>query len=142
MFTLSAICTATDELLNGFELSLSKKTELAISFWKMVSCHITEWTMVAGGYMKSSDVRRDYICSLSITLVSLGFAGNALIKANPDDWNERLNVLTNIDWKKTNPIWENLVFVNGKVAANRSTQRAMSSYMRSILLGLDGNGNG
>ena len=108
----------------------------------MVSYHIKEWTMVAGGDMKSSDVRRDYICSLSITLVSLGFAGNALIKAYPNDWKERLNALASIDWKKSNPVWENLVFVNGKVAANRSTQRAMSSYMRSILLGLDGKENG
>lgn len=142
LFTLSAICTATDELLNGLDLNITEKTELAISFWKMVSYHIKEWTMVAGGDMKSSDVRRDYICSLSITLVSLGFAGNALIKAYPNDWKERINVLANIDWKKSNPIWENLVFVNGKVAANRSTQRAMSSYMRSILLGMDGNENG
>jgi hypothetical protein len=138
LFTLSAICTATDELLNGLDLNITEKAELAISFWKMVSYHIKEWTMVAGGDMKSSDVRRDYICSLSITLVSLGFAGNALIKEYPNDWKERLNALASIDWKKSNPVWENLVFVNGKVAANRSTQRAMSSYMRSILLRLDG----
>lgn len=142
LFTLSAICSATEELLNGMELNITEKTELAISFWKTVSCHIKEWTMVSSGDIKSSDVRKDYICSLSITLVSLGFAGNALIKSHPDDWKELLSVLSDIDWRKSNSAWENLVFVNGKVAANRSTQRAMSSYMRGVLLGLDGEENG
>ena len=142
LFTLSAICSATEELLNGMELNITEKTELAISFWKTVSGYIEEWTMVSKGEIKSSDVRKDYICSLSITLVSLGFAGNALIKSHPNDWKELLNILSNIDWKKSNSAWENLVFVNGKVAANRSTQRAMSSYMKSILLRLDGKENG
>ena len=47
-----------------------------------------------------------------------------------------------IDWRKTNPTWDNLVFVNGRVAANRSTQKAMSSYMKKFLIGMDGNEDG
>ena len=142
LFTLSAICTATNELLNDINLTLEDKVSLAKEYWTIVGEHITEWKKVKSGEMKSSEIRKDYICSLSITLVALGYAGNALIQQAPDTWKNHLNMLNEIDWRKTNPQWENLVFVNGKVAANRSTQKAMSNYMREYLNEMVGNNNG
>lgn len=142
LFTLSAICTATNELLVNVKLPLDAKVDLAVKFWTAVGAHISEWNGVKNGNMKSSDVRRDYICSLSITLVALGHAGNALIAAHPDNWELYLKNLDEMDWRKSNPTWENLVFVNGRVAANRSTQRAMSAYMKSKLLETAGIKNG
>ena len=134
LFTLSAICTATNELLNGIDLPLQEKITLAERYWNSVGEHIPEWLKVRSGELKSSDVRKDYICSLSLTLVALGFAGNALVQMDPGKWENHLKNLDSIDWRKTNPAWENLVFVNGKVAANRSTQLAMSCYMKNVLL--------
>lgn len=118
LFTLSAICTATSELLNGSNLSTQNKIDLAKEYWSAVGRNISEWNMVKSGEMKSSAVRKDYICSLSITLVALGHAGNALIQNFPETWKNHLEKLSIIDWRKTNPAWDNLVFVNGRVAAN------------------------
>ena len=142
MFTLSAICTATNELLAGLNLPLQEKVDLAKGYWSVVGRYIPEWNKVKNGEMKSSDIRKDYICSLSITLVALGYAGNAIVQQNPDTWENHLKKLSDIDWRKTNPEWENLVFVNGRVAANRSTQKAMSNYMREVLSETAGNNNG
>jgi len=142
LFTLSAICTATNELLTGLNLPLQEKVELAKAYWSTVGTYIAEWNKVKSGEMKSSDIRKDYICSLSITLVALGYAGNAIVQQNPDTWESHLKKLSDIDWRKTNPEWENLVFVNGRVAANRSTQKAMSNYMREVLSETAGNNNG
>lgn len=142
LFTLSAICTATNELLNGQNLPLQEKIDLAKRYWSVVGKYISEWNKVKSGEMKSADVRKDYICSLSITLVALGYAGNAIIKQKPGKWDTHLKKLADIDWRKTNPNWENLVFVNGRVAANRSTQKAMSNYMREVLMETAGNENG
>ena len=142
LFTLSAICTATNELLNGIDLPLQEKISLAERYWNTVGTHIPEWQKVKSGELKSSEVRKDYICSLSLTLVALGFAGNALVQMNPDEWENHLKKLDSIDWRKTNPTWENLVFINGRVAANRSTQRAMSCYMKNVLLETVGMENG
>lgn len=142
LFTLSAICTATNELLAGSTLSLQEKIDLAKTYWNAVGQHIPEWNDVKTGRMKSSDVRQDYICSLSITLVALGHAGNAIINTSPDDWGNYLSRLALLDWRKTNPVWEDLVFVNGRVAANRSTQKAMSGYMRKVLTETAGKANG
>ena len=134
LFTLSAICTATNELLTGLNLPLQEKVELAKDYWNAVGKYIVEWNKVKAGEMKSADVRKDYICSLSITLVALGYAGNAIIQQSPNTWEDHLKKLSDIDWRKTNPDWENLVFVNGRVAANRSTQKAMSNYIKNLLV--------
>lgn len=142
LFTLSAICTATSELLNGSNLPLQGKVELAKKYWSNLGRYMKEWKMVKAGEIKPSDVRKDYICSLSITLVALGQAGNALIQNYSDTWENRLARLAAIDWRKSNPNWENLVFVNGRVAANRSTQKAMSTYIKNFLIETDGNSDG
>lgn len=133
LFTLSAICTATSELVRGLVLSTEQKSELAISFWNAVETCIPEWGKVKRGEVKSSELRQHSICSLSITLVALGAAGGTIIKQYPNQWREKLGKLRQIDWRKSNPTWEGLVFVNGKVAANRSTQKAMTSYMNDYL---------
>lgn len=133
LFTLSAICTATNELLAGLSLPVQEKIELAKDYWQEVGRYIVEWNKVKSGEMKSADVRKDYICSLSLTLVALGYAGNTIVQQTRDTWEKHLKKLSEIDWRKTNPEWENLVFVNGRVAANRSTQKAMSIYMKSRL---------
>lgn len=142
LFTLSAICTATRELLAGLELPLEEKVELAKAYWRTVGKYMPEWNRVKNGEMKSSDLRRDYICSLSITLVALGYAGNGIVRQSPDTWEAHLQKLSDMDWRKTNPKWENLVFVNGKVAANRATQRVMSNYIREVLCETAGNNHG
>ena len=134
LFTLSAISTATNELLTGLNLSLQEKVELAKDYWNAVGKYIVEWNKVKAGEMKSADVRKDYICSLSITLVALGYAGNAIFQQSPNTWEEHLKKLSDVDWRKTNPEWENLVFVNGRFAANRSTQKAMSNYIKNLLV--------
>lgn len=135
LFTLSAICSATDELLKQVDSGIQDRVNLAVQFWTQVSAHISQWGAVKRGDMKSSDVRKEYICSLSITLAALGYGGNALIAARPRDWKKRLAVLDGIDWRKDNPLWERLVFVNGKVAANRTAQRSMSEYIKAVMLG-------
>lgn len=142
LFTLSAICTATEELLRGIELPLDEKISLACRFWTEVASHIPEWNAVKRGEMKSSDVRKDCICSLSITLVAIGTGGCALLtECALANWALKLSALDSIDWRKSNPAWENLVFVNGKVAANRSTQRAMSEYFIKRMTEVEGREN-
>ena len=141
LFTLSAICSATSELVKGLTISTDEKAKLAIDYWDSVETYIPEWGQVKHGEVKSSELRRNSICSLSITLVALGSAGGTMIKQYPGEWKKKLGKLRQIDWRKTNPVWEGLVFVNGKVAANRSTQKAMTSYMKNYLAKDNGESN-
>ena len=59
-----------------------------------------EWRAVKSGELRAADVRKQYICSLSITLVALGAGGRALISAYPVHWAQRLEVLDSIDWSR------------------------------------------
>lgn len=85
LFTLSAVCTATEALLRDMPLNTPAKTDLAIKFWSQVENHMSIWNKVKTGALKPSDVRQEYICSLSIVLVAIGASGNALVvaKATP-----------------------------------------------------------
>lgn len=128
LFTLSAVCTATEALLRGVPLDAQAKTDLAIKFWSQVEDHMPIWNKVTTGELKPSDIRREYICSLSVVLVAIGAGGNALIRSFPDNWEYILSRLDAVDWRKGNHVWQNLIFVNGRVAANRSAQKAISGY--------------
>ena len=142
LFTLSAISTASIELLRDIEMGLSEKTALAIDFWEEVSYHMPDWLAVMNGEKKSSEVRSSSICSLSITLAAIGHGGNKILKMFPTTWKVHLGKLVFVDWKKENPIWNELVFVNGRVAANRSSQKALSTYIEKILTEETGENNG
>ena len=133
LFTLSSICTATEELLRDIEEDENRKIDLAIRYWTGVSQHIPQWIDVEHNRMKPSELRKNFICSFSITLVALGYGGNALLRNYPESWEQLLSNLDSMDWRKDNRVWNDLVFVNGKIAANRSTQKAMSEYIKNIM---------
>lgn len=133
LFTLSAVCTATEALLRDISLDTQAKTDLATRFWSQVESHMPIWAALKAGELKPSDIRQEYICSLSVVLVAIGAGGNALIKSLPDNWENLLIRLDAVNWSKSNPIWQDLIFVNGRVAANRSTQKAISNYFINLL---------
>lgn len=134
LFTLSAICTATEELLKYSSLDVLEKTAVANEYWEIVASYMPLWNAVKNGEMRSADIRKDYICSLSLTLVALGQAGNVLMKQQPERWRDTLSVLQTVNWKKENPQWQNLVFINGRVAANRSTQIGLSKFFERLFI--------
>lgn len=133
LFTLSAVCTATEALLMDMSLDTQAKTDLATKFWSQVESHVPIWNKVKTGALKPSDIRQEYICSLSVVLVAIGAGGNAMIRSFPDKWEYILSRLDTVSWRKSDPVWQNLIFVNGRVAANRSVQKAISDYFIDLL---------
>ena len=133
LFTLSAVCKATETLLKDMPLDTRAKIDLATKFWSQVETHMPIWAAIEAGELKPSDIRQEYICSLSVVLVAIGAGGNALIRSFPNDWERGLFRLDTVDWGKSNPVWQDLIFVNGRVAANRSTQKAISDYFVDLL---------
>ena len=62
LFTLSAISTATIELLKNIKSDTPEKTKLAIEFWNEVTLQMPEWLAVMRQEKKSSDVtKRQYL---------------------------------------------------------------------------------
>ena len=134
LFTLSAIHHGTKALLKDYTISEEEQTELAKQFWSEIYSNMTEWKMVADKKMKASEVRRDSLSPLSITIRALGEIGNTLISVYPQDWKNKLVVLKKIDWKKTNPLWQNGIVVNGSVQLSRATQAQMVTILKKYIM--------
>lgn len=134
LFTLSAIYHGTEALLKDLDLVAEQRLALAIDFWNRIATNISEWDAVKKGDIKSSEIRKNYVCSLSVTIIAFGFAGNKIMKECPDNWKECIDKLAKVDWSKSNPQWESTVVVNGNVIASRSTQQSLIEYFERIFL--------
>lgn len=117
LFTLSAFYNACADLVDGLATgNLDTDATLARGYWEALAAIIPEWQRVIAGDMSASEVREDYIHSHGIALQALGKAGNALIKAHPDDWRERLPAIAKMDWsRKHSVLWEGRAMSSGRV---------------------------
>ena len=114
-------------------LSIKEETNLATEFWKAIYENMPEWNDVSSKKVKASEIRRDSLSPLSITLRSLGQIGNELIIQYPDSWKNKLQALKGIDWKKTNPIWQKGIIVSGSVQLSHATQAQMVNILKNII---------
>jgi len=118
LFTLSAIYTATDSLLNNIELkSIDEAANIAAVFWDEVAKQFPEWQFVRESKMTAGDIRRDFIHSHGIALHALGKVGNILLKNYEKTWKQKLHNIRSIDWSRNNAkLWEGRAMIGGRVS--------------------------
>jgi len=131
LFTLSAIYSATHELLDGLDFKNQEEAaDFAIVYWEEVTKHMQEWNRVREGKLTAGEVRRDFIHSHGITLQALGVVGNKLLKARPGDWKKQLRLLNNVDWSRSNTaVWEGRAMVEGRISKSSTHIEATSAYL-------------
>ncbi len=134
LFTLSAIHHGTKALLKDHPTSSNTQKELATQYWSIIYNNMPEWRDVASKRVKASEIRRDSLSPLSITLRSLGEVGNELLHKYPDTWQDKLSSLMEIDWKKTNPLWQKGIVLNGSVQLSHASQTQMVEILKAIIL--------
>lgn len=132
LFTLSTLYDANEELVGekvdkrdtkGYETKLA----LAVSFWTELAKVITDWQKVTSGDLKASELRQEKINTHAVIMRALGGTGHALIDERPKDWQQRLEPLRDIDWRKSvgskvNPLWDNVCITAGSVVSNRQAR--------------------
>lgn len=121
LFTLSAICRASSELLTDIEqLGIEDEDEaigVATDYWEQVAESFHEWQQVSQGKMSAGEVRRDFIHSHGIVLQALGSVGNVLLRDYQDEWRGLLLALSEIDWRRSNTLlWEGRAMTGGRVS--------------------------
>jgi DNA sulfur modification protein DndB len=118
LFTLSAVHQATKALLAGMSSKpYDERLALAVRFWSTVESQFPEWSEVRSGKMLSSQLRARFIHSHALALQAIGKVGNALLQSHPSDWESRLKLLRDIDWRRENAKdWEGRAFIGGKVS--------------------------
>jgi DNA sulfur modification protein DndB len=135
--TLSALYDAHTQLLGKLkeeevdddrEGALEK---LAVRFWDVVTDNIAEWALIRDSAMRPPEARAEFVHSHAVAFWALATAGRQLIEQHSDeaDWKGRLELLSTIDWRKTNPDWQGLVMLGSDIITRRQTREAMSKYI-------------
>ncbi|MFE9486478.1 DNA sulfur modification protein DndB [Streptomyces sp. NPDC006641] len=132
LFTLSALCSATQSLLHGLDLKKDKAQQLAEVYWEAVDAVVPEWGMVRRRELVAPEVRKDYIHSHGIALHALGRIGNSLLRnsESPEVWQSKLQPLTSVDWSRTNPDWEGRAMIGGRVSKSHQNLTLTVNYLR------------
>lgn len=138
LFTLSALYTANNALLDGVDQSsLERRVDVAAEYWQVVADQFPEWAQVYGHELSAGEVRRDFVHSHGIVLHALGRIGNTLIggKATPAGWARTLCKLRGLDWRRGNPAWEGRATLGGRVSKTSANVLLTTAAIR-IALGL------
>jgi DNA sulfur modification protein DndB len=117
MFTLSGIHQATKALFrNRRDQQLEEQDEaLAMAFWEVVGELISTWGVIACD-KTAAELRREYLHVHAVALHALGMVGGELVQRYPTRWRVRLRRLTDIDWSRSNPLWDERAIHNGRIS--------------------------
>lgn len=117
LFTLSAVYGGTRALLGRHELERAEAVERACLFWEACADAISDWHAVRERRSSAGEMRRDYLHSHGIALQALGIAGHQLYAREPEaEAAPRLQPLRDLDWSRTNPLWEGRALIGGRVS--------------------------
>ena len=135
LFTLSAIYTATDTLLDKVKMEDQRAAaDLAITFWEEVARYIPEWQKVRDGKVSSGEIRQDFIHSHGIALHAFGHLGNYLLRHFPKEWKAKLKGIQRVDWRRSNSaVWEGRAMVGGRLSKATQNVLLASAVVKRVL---------
>jgi DNA sulfur modification protein DndB len=140
LFTLSAFYNSCADLIADLATGdLTHDADLAREFWEAVATQFPAWEQVREGRMPASEVREGFIHSHGIALQAIAKAGNALLKAHPEDWKKRLAPLSKIDWSRGNAsLWEGRSMIGGKISkVTTNVTLTTNAIKKALKLDLD-----
>jgi DNA sulfur modification protein DndB len=132
LVTLSAIKTATNSLLAGKELKdVEDATAFSIKYWNELGKYIPEWKLVSQGKITAGEIREGYVNCHAIVLQSLGMIGNRISDFSAKDRKEKLLLLENIDWSRSNAkAWEGRAMIGGRMSKSSNNVTLTSNYIK------------
>ena len=135
LFTLSAIHSANNALLNGKQITdVEEATNISIQFWNEVGKHIKEWKWVKDSKITSGDIRQDFVHCHAIVLQALGTMGNKLLNLPKAEQKKRLKLLEKINWKRSNSrIWEGRAMIGGRIQKGSNNVILTANYLKKKL---------
>lgn len=137
LFSLAAMYDANEELLkfqkDDEHSSRNALVSTACEYWTAVSKAIPDWGKVKAEEIRAMELRQESISAHAVVLRALGAVGAELMKEDPIGWKGRLLELTNVDWGKKNPDWENVCIIANSVVSNRQARLATKAYLKQRL---------
>lgn len=135
LFTLSAVYTSCQALLDPKVYDNQEEaSKLCIKFWDEVSKYMPEWDLVKKGKVTSGEIRKDYLHAHGIALQAIAIGGSQAITEYPNEWENKLSALKNIDWTRSadNP-WEGRAMLNGRIIKSGQHLKLTSNLIKKKL---------
>lgn len=135
LFTLSAIKNATKALLSINRNSVIDDADksLASSYWAEVAKNMPDWQLAFDKKIAPAELREQYIHAHGVILQALGNVGSELIPRPQEQWSKILKNIKNIDWRRTNPVWEGRAMHHGRISKARSSVILTGNYIKQQL---------
>ncbi len=134
LFTLASIYDATQALLGGVaQPDFDDKRDLAHKFWAAVAQNLPEWGKVRSGELKPMELRQEFIHTHAVVLWAIGSMGQTLVSVYPDIWEQKLQDLRTINWRRTNKDWQGLAMQGSDVINRRQSRMDTASYLKRAL---------
>lgn len=131
VFTLGALYDATNALLGAVaEPDFDEKLALASEFWEAVANNMPEWSKVRSGDLKPFELRQEYIHTHAVVLWAIGAMGQTLLSTYPNDWKDRLSILRQINWRRTNTEWQGISMSGTDVVNRRQSRMDTASFLK------------
>ena len=136
LFTLNSIYQATAVLLRRADLDPSRKEacETASAYWTALGTAIPDWERVRRREVSSSLLRNNFVHAHGVTLQALGRVGGHLIATHPNDWEQRLDCLADLDWSRGNAkLWEGRALVGGRITKGQHNVVLIANVIKNAM---------
>lgn len=122
LFTLSALYHANCLLLADTSINrYAVRRKLAIEFWSQVARLLPEWSVIGGGKTSAAEIRANFIHCHAIGIAAIARAGRTLLKLYPTAWKRRLELISTLDWSRSNTAaWEGTAMIGGRLSKSTS----------------------
>lgn len=111
-------------LVGNFDGALSITQE----FWDAVTELVTPWGDIASGRLEPPVARADYLSGYAVMLTAVASAGSSALQSS--GWLDALAPLKDIDYRKSNPEWQNRGMIGDDVVARITTRRALAAFLK------------
>ncbi|AWH90020.1 DNA sulfur modification protein DndB [Limnobaculum parvum] len=136
LFTLSSIKQATRALLGHGPKDgcTDKDKELASQYWLEIYKVMPDWQMAVKKEVSPAHLRQEYLHAHGIGLHALGLLGRSLFAEYPEHWQQQLNLLKEINWRKTNPEWVKRAMLHGKLSKSTTAIQLTCNALKQALM--------
>ena len=136
LFTLNSIYQATDAFLRRGTINPSehKACELASTFWTALGSFIPEWELARRREVSPASLRGKFVHVHGVALQALGRVGGDLIAAYPDNWQDQLDCLSDLDWSRDNlELWDGRALVDGRMTKGQRNIVLIANAIKSAM---------
>jgi DNA sulfur modification protein DndB len=130
LFTLSSIYRATKTLVGNLKNDQDEKKALAVDFWIQVTESMSDWRKFLVKEAPAYELRKNSISVHGLALQAIANVGLACIDQYPDDWRDKMKILEEINWSRSNSDWEGRALIGGRLSISGTNIILTSNYIK------------